>query len=1615
MYVIKMNKDKSLSTTVFTPIHVGEQNIDTLSFILPRRYENHDIAEYSAIIGYTLPGKNEDRMDITPYIKTYNGDYYVYAFPVGSPFTDAAGYVGINITVEDSDKNVILKTTSCYLRIFETDENIDDSSVPGGAGSNDGIYILKEGESVLNVPTTISLVIDPYNGIIYIRMSDGTLKKLVIDANAAKGAVRYDENQELSDEQKDMACGNIGTARIEFTEDDVNVVTFSGTATVGQAIVVEEVDDNGIPVKWGAEDFPESEADSKLNPIDKTPEMTAEVGADDQGRLFTAGTRKGVKSFGLGEVLHPDPSRPSGSAIVMSMEDDTSKSLMLSDLANALEEYLPTSEGASVEVDTTLTQSGKAADAKTVGDELSQISEAIENMPRADWNQNDENSGNYIAGRTHYWNFELIETAATGGFNQLFKKNPSSYAPFCIEINGVKYCNLTDYAGDGDSSLWADGGGMGFYIVKSGSYYNIHIDENRYGPWRSAVINLYQQAVGKELDGNFLPVPDFNKRGGVIASHEDNLDDYEYCVVDENGEIYARKYNAAKIFSELSVDNLNTQTNYQGEHGLYTDGISDEISEIMPLSLPVHAWFIRLDYSSFPYKRFFLLEAADGAKYELNLSLSSNQISIEEVASTGGSGGSMAITAEVTGTDDAGNPTIVVDTTYAEISAALTSGVIPVLVMPDGSVCQLFRGNDSEFVFVQNVAGGDEYEIVASSMAIIITHEDEVFFEWSEGYAPTLQALEEEVFPFIMPKPEIAEVGQMLRVSEVDENGKVIAVEAIDMPTGGGSSFEVEIDDTLSQSGKAADAKVVGEKFVEVTEAIADLQKGGSLVEPVDDDIPRVYVWGNTLPTTKTDTDFQFRYISKTEDFEGYAVIKCQGASSMNYAKKNFTVKLYADEAHETKMKKDMRGWGKQNKFVLKANWIDHSHARNIINARLWAEVIKSRSNYDTLPEEYKASPNLSAIDGFPIKLYANGTYQGIYTWNIPKDAWMTNMDEDNPNHILFCCSDNDNDRVADYPFNFRALWNGKHEQGGWDIEVGSESAATTATLNNLISHVKDTDDATFKAGLDAYLDVQSAIDYLLFIWAMQGVDSAENNMLLMTYDGVKLYCGGYDMDATWGISGAGAMLNSYTYDFPADYMGDRSLLWERMLKLYIPEIKARWAELRETVLNPQNIDTKFEEFWYHIGTELLDEDVSIWTNVPSKSTNNIKQIRDFVRDRLNYVDGKIDALAVAVPCMGITLDKTAITINGVGTQTLTATVTPEDTTEIVLWTTSDDSVAVVSGGVVTSVANGNATITATCGSYSATCAMTVTGISQTIACTGINLDHDALTFTEETTQTLTATVTPTDCTQPVTWKSEDDGIATVLNGVITPVANGTTTITATCGDYSATCEVTVQAFESLYPFEAAKVNTYSKRDDATGVIGTDGSGWYATTDPITLPVGCYRSSGGQAYCKLYIWDAQGNYCGYFHLGNGTHTIWIDDSMDGYKFALQDAKNGIANNYEAFLINTFTKVDNSATATEGQTISLKDLTWTEGGANAVYAKVADAIVGCSDPSSNIASLNMFGLTLNALVSGLPHYLTFITYNNEWIMYYYGLGNVPATAVQYFTENDIKLIVNGGAQ
>lgn len=155
--------------------------------------------------------------------------------------------------------------------------------------------------------------------------------------------------------------------------------------------------------------------------------------------------------------------------------------------------------------------------------------------------------------------------------------------------------------------------------------------------------------------------------------------------------------------------------------------------------------------------------------------------------------------------------------------------------------------------------------------------------------------------------------------------------------------------------------------------------------------------------------------------------------------------------------------------------------------------------------------------------------------------------------------------------------------------------------------------------------------------------------------------------------------------------------------------------------------------------------------------------------------------IASSSPSISLNTDSASVTVGN----TVTLTATTSGGSGSVEWSSDDDTIATVEGGVVTGVAAGDTTITATYSGVSAVCIVTVTSSTPVDS---VSLDKASLSLSVGNTGTITATASGS-----VTWTSNDTSVATVdSNGEVTAVAAGTATITATCGTAHATCTVTV-------------------------------------------------------------------------------------------------------------------------------------------------------------------------------------------------------------------------------
>ncbi len=148
-------------------------------------------------------------------------------------------------------------------------------------------------------------------------------------------------------------------------------------------------------------------------------------------------------------------------------------------------------------------------------------------------------------------------------------------------------------------------------------------------------------------------------------------------------------------------------------------------------------------------------------------------------------------------------------------------------------------------------------------------------------------------------------------------------------------------------------------------------------------------------------------------------------------------------------------------------------------------------------------------------------------------------------------------------------------------------------------------------------------------------------------------------------------------------------------------------------------------------------------------------------------------------------------------------TIEPADATDkSVRLSSSDQSVVIVSEGVMHTLKEGSAVVTAEAGGISAVCSVEVKAPFKSVE--SVVLDVTSASLKAGETVSLSVTVSPADATdRTVTWNSSDESVGSVENGVFTAKKAGTTTVTVTSGDKSAYCTVAVFEPVPTIPAEA--------------------------------------------------------------------------------------------------------------------------------------------------------------------------------------------------------------------
>ena len=425
---------------------------------------------------------------------------------------------------------------------------------------------------------------------------------------------------------------------------------------------------------------------------------------------------------------------------------------------------------------------------------------------------------------------------------------------------------------------------------------------------------------------------------------------------------------------------------------------------------------------------------------------------------------------------------------------------------------------------------------------------------------------------------------------------------------------------------------------------------------------------------------------SKTADLEGTmevwdmngnyfkknVILNSQGNSSTAMPKKNFAADFVDDDWDES-IDIKIGDWVTQDSFHYKAYYTDLFKMACPIGYKMFDEFVKIRNFCNSKPymeyyeEDYSTSnypdddlernAQFSARcypDGFPVIVYLNGDFYGIFSWQLKKDRdnyytkrnktdnihldgdlgepeiWggevkWTSFEVRNPkpkDWVLLCQDGSEYD--GDNPKELMGTDSDFYEEADescvksaetkTNIEALAQYMAEIAVYENVYNsaeegEAKTTALATLKSEIEKRFSMDWMIDYILLAVVMQNGDSVRKNWQWVTWGEqngkMKWFAMPYDLDSGFGIIST----TSFSFSAPTSYtIGQGTATPAKYAwAYYLDDMKARYAELRNAgAISYEKVFGLILDWVKSIGYDNYELEYDKWNESPCNRDSNI-------------------------------------------------------------------------------------------------------------------------------------------------------------------------------------------------------------------------------------------------------------------------------------------------------------------------------------------------------------------------------------------------------------------------
>ena len=463
------------------------------------------------------------------------------------------------------------------------------------------------------------------------------------------------------------------------------------------------------------------------------------------------------------------------------------------------------------------------------------------------------------------------------------------------------------------------------------------------------------------------------------------------------------------------------------------------------------------------------------------------------------------------------------------------------------------------------------------------------------------------------------------------------------------------------------------------------------------------------MPTSKTaDTpavlefwDMQGNYFKKN------ILCSAQGSSSLAYPKKNVKVDLLNEDGSEFDLK--IGNWVAQDGFHLKSYYTDFFRGVGVTSYKFWDEIMRfngldkdrpykrvminaseiltsgtSLNNPDDMTLQLDTGA-LCHPDGFPCIVYLNGTFYGIFSWQIKKQRKNYRMDKSTVEHIHL-----DGTLYTQYFWNGVINWttfeirnpnklytmDGKKYDGDSPKELIDEtsekynpdnkdhvrSAKVKKYIQDLVhrfgelkalysEYSSKKSDEVLLAAKDIYSEIfdrDNMRDYLIFSDIIDNSDGIGHNCQWTTYDGVKWYVNAYDLDMSFGGDWQGRYITApianhiYMHTLWGNLGTSCPIYYANAL--YRTELEARYKALRDTgIIDVEHIVSKLEDWTARIGQGNYVLEYERWPDSPCLVNYNdsVDRVRKWLTIEIANMDRVYNYKSTTIEAVAETLNKT--------------------------------------------------------------------------------------------------------------------------------------------------------------------------------------------------------------------------------------------------------------------------------------------------------------------------------------------------------------------------------------